>query len=223
MPDDARTSRRHLNRQGYAERFARGDSYGLLLALLIAPLPPHRRRGAPEPLGTLHHQRGARSRVAPRVPHVARALARVPRRHRARRDRRPRQLHPGGVRTTRRRRLDLHHVRAGAAGADRDRPPDPPARDGRARDDPRRRSACTCSSPSRSPASTAAINEAEPHRLLRPADRAEQRRLPLLLVRHHHHRRVRRPHRGHEHRARARDVRGASSARSSSSRWWRAS
>ena len=35
MPDDA--SRRHrLSREAYAERFARGDSYGLLLALLVA-------------------------------------------------------------------------------------------------------------------------------------------------------------------------------------------
>jgi uncharacterized membrane protein len=37
MPDDADSSRRlHLGRQSYAERFARGDSYGLLLALLVA-------------------------------------------------------------------------------------------------------------------------------------------------------------------------------------------
>lgn len=34
MPDDA-TSRRRHSREAYAERFARGDSYGLLLALLI--------------------------------------------------------------------------------------------------------------------------------------------------------------------------------------------
>src|SRR5580692_33692 len=36
MPDDAPSRRPHLDRQSYAERFARGDSYGLLLALLIA-------------------------------------------------------------------------------------------------------------------------------------------------------------------------------------------
>ena len=36
MPDDAASRRPHLDRQSYAERFARGDSYGLLLALLIA-------------------------------------------------------------------------------------------------------------------------------------------------------------------------------------------
>src|SRR5258707_13031885 len=37
MPDDAAASRRpQLDRESYAERFARGDSYGLLLALLIA-------------------------------------------------------------------------------------------------------------------------------------------------------------------------------------------
>jgi len=37
MPDDADSSRRpHLDRQSYAERFARGDSYGLLLTLLAA-------------------------------------------------------------------------------------------------------------------------------------------------------------------------------------------
>jgi uncharacterized membrane protein len=38
MPDDPtprREHKHHLNRQAYAERFARGDSYGLLLALLI--------------------------------------------------------------------------------------------------------------------------------------------------------------------------------------------
>ncbi len=35
MPDDAAARRPHLDRQSYAERFARGDSYGLLLALLI--------------------------------------------------------------------------------------------------------------------------------------------------------------------------------------------
>src|SRR5438552_2133571 len=35
MPDDAPERRHHLNRQDYAERFARGDSYGLLLALLV--------------------------------------------------------------------------------------------------------------------------------------------------------------------------------------------
>ena len=35
MPDDAASRRPHLERQSYAERFARGDSYGLLLALLI--------------------------------------------------------------------------------------------------------------------------------------------------------------------------------------------
>jgi uncharacterized membrane protein len=35
MPDDVPERRHHLNRQDYAERFARGDSYGLLLALLI--------------------------------------------------------------------------------------------------------------------------------------------------------------------------------------------
>ena len=35
MPDDASARRRHLSRQAYAERFARGDSYGLLLALLV--------------------------------------------------------------------------------------------------------------------------------------------------------------------------------------------
>src|SRR3954462_14409579 len=36
MPDDASSRRLHLDRKSYAERFARGDSYGLLLALLIA-------------------------------------------------------------------------------------------------------------------------------------------------------------------------------------------
>src|ERR1700712_2586725 len=36
MPDDASSRRLHIDRQSYAERFARGDSYGLLLALLIA-------------------------------------------------------------------------------------------------------------------------------------------------------------------------------------------
>jgi uncharacterized membrane protein len=38
MPDDdaAAPRRLHLDRQSYAERFARGDSYALLLALLIA-------------------------------------------------------------------------------------------------------------------------------------------------------------------------------------------
>src|SRR3954470_25033551 len=36
MPDDASSRRLHLDRQSYAERFARGDSYGLLLALLVA-------------------------------------------------------------------------------------------------------------------------------------------------------------------------------------------
>jgi uncharacterized membrane protein len=35
MPDDVSSGRLHLDRQSYAERFARGDSYGLLLALLI--------------------------------------------------------------------------------------------------------------------------------------------------------------------------------------------
>jgi len=35
MPDDASPRRPHVDRQSYAERFARGDSYGLLLALLI--------------------------------------------------------------------------------------------------------------------------------------------------------------------------------------------
>jgi uncharacterized membrane protein len=35
MPEPPSDRRRRLNRQDYAERFARGDSYGLLLALLI--------------------------------------------------------------------------------------------------------------------------------------------------------------------------------------------
>jgi hypothetical protein len=35
MPDDALSKPAFFSRQGYAERFARGDSYGLLLALLI--------------------------------------------------------------------------------------------------------------------------------------------------------------------------------------------
>jgi uncharacterized membrane protein len=35
MPDDASSRRLHLDRRSYAERFARGDSYGLLLALLV--------------------------------------------------------------------------------------------------------------------------------------------------------------------------------------------
>jgi hypothetical protein len=35
MPDDAPSKPRFFSREGYAERFARGDSYGLLLALLI--------------------------------------------------------------------------------------------------------------------------------------------------------------------------------------------
>jgi uncharacterized membrane protein len=35
MPDDARSRRQYMNRKAYAERFARGDSYGLLLALLV--------------------------------------------------------------------------------------------------------------------------------------------------------------------------------------------
>lgn len=36
MPDDAAARRPRLDRQSYAERFARGDSYGLLLTLLVA-------------------------------------------------------------------------------------------------------------------------------------------------------------------------------------------
>src|SRR5262249_21854660 len=36
MPDDPEVRRPRLSRQSYAERFARGDSYGLLLALLVA-------------------------------------------------------------------------------------------------------------------------------------------------------------------------------------------
>jgi hypothetical protein len=36
MPDDAPTRPAFFSRQGYADRFARGDSYGLLLALLVA-------------------------------------------------------------------------------------------------------------------------------------------------------------------------------------------
>jgi uncharacterized membrane protein len=36
MPDDASSRRLHIDRQSYVERFARGDSYGLLLALLVA-------------------------------------------------------------------------------------------------------------------------------------------------------------------------------------------
>jgi uncharacterized membrane protein len=35
MPDESAEPRHRLNRQDYAERFARGDSYGLLLALLV--------------------------------------------------------------------------------------------------------------------------------------------------------------------------------------------
>jgi hypothetical protein len=35
MPDDAPSKPKFFSRQGYAERFARGDSYGLLLALLV--------------------------------------------------------------------------------------------------------------------------------------------------------------------------------------------
>src|SRR4051812_4196951 len=35
MPDDAPSRRLHLDRRSYAERFARGDSYALLLALLV--------------------------------------------------------------------------------------------------------------------------------------------------------------------------------------------
>ena len=37
MPERAPDRRRHFNREDYAERFARGDSYGLLLALLVVP------------------------------------------------------------------------------------------------------------------------------------------------------------------------------------------
>ena len=59
-------------------------------------------------------------------------------RDRARRHGRRRQLPAGGVRTPRRRRFDVHHVRARVAGADRDPPPDHPARDRRPRDHPRR-------------------------------------------------------------------------------------
>jgi uncharacterized membrane protein len=36
MPDDSPTRPPFFSREGYAERFARGDSYGLLLALLVA-------------------------------------------------------------------------------------------------------------------------------------------------------------------------------------------
>jgi uncharacterized membrane protein len=36
MPDDASSRSPYMSRQAYAERFARGDSYGLLLALLVA-------------------------------------------------------------------------------------------------------------------------------------------------------------------------------------------
>jgi hypothetical protein len=35
MPDDATPKPKFFSREGYAERFARGDSYGLLLALLV--------------------------------------------------------------------------------------------------------------------------------------------------------------------------------------------
>jgi uncharacterized membrane protein len=35
MPDEAASRRSRLDRQSYAERFARGDSYGLLLTLLV--------------------------------------------------------------------------------------------------------------------------------------------------------------------------------------------
>ena len=35
MPDDPSARRRRLSREAYAEQFARGDSYGLLLALLV--------------------------------------------------------------------------------------------------------------------------------------------------------------------------------------------
>ena len=34
MPEDPSARRHHISREAYAERFARGDSYGLLLALL---------------------------------------------------------------------------------------------------------------------------------------------------------------------------------------------
>ena len=38
MPDDDAVQHpKFFSREGYAERFARGDSYGLLLALLVAP------------------------------------------------------------------------------------------------------------------------------------------------------------------------------------------
>jgi uncharacterized membrane protein len=36
VPDDVPSRRLHIDRQSYAERFARGDSYGLLLTLLVA-------------------------------------------------------------------------------------------------------------------------------------------------------------------------------------------
>src|SRR5712692_7607520 len=36
MPDDSAERRHRFHREDYAERFARGDSYGLLLALLLA-------------------------------------------------------------------------------------------------------------------------------------------------------------------------------------------
>ena len=35
MPEPPAERRHRLNRQDYAERFARGDSYGLLLALIV--------------------------------------------------------------------------------------------------------------------------------------------------------------------------------------------
>ena len=204
MPDDAPSRRSHLDRQSYAERFARGDSYGLLLALLVVPLPPHRRRRAQEPLGTLHRSAWSSDVVLLLAFHTSHVRARA--------------FRVGIVlvviadlanliqavdRTRRRRRLDLHHVRAGAAGADRDPQPDPPARDGRARDDPRRRSASTCSSR----IAFAGIYGGDQRQPSRPASSPSRScrttSTSSTSVRHAHHGRVRRPHRGHEHGPRA--------------------
>ena len=75
---------RPRRREAYAERFARGDSYGLLLALLLVLYIVMAATRTPEPLGALGHQHAARRGDAADVAHLARALTRLPPRDRDR-------------------------------------------------------------------------------------------------------------------------------------------
>ena len=162
MPDSPAERRRHLNRQDYAERFARGDSYGLLLSLLgvlylVIALADHRSLWGRFFISVLL---GAVLLLAFHTSHV-----------------RSRGLAIGVVLVVLADTSNLLQAVFGRQGSDGstfimfvlvlvapvvDPQPDHPARDGRVGDHPRRRSASTCCIAIAFAGIYAGINDSEP-------------------------------------------------------------